>query len=275
MAANDEKRPPKFLSHYTTLDGLKGIIESGSLWASNASYLNDKAELTHALAASKTAISLLSSKKALKAWAPMLEKVFEELSDGQKSDTYVACFCGDDDNLSQWRGYSGTVQGVSITFDRTALTRRFKNDAAKLYKVTYAKLSTASRLRDALAGELGDIAELDEILGASSEAARYNELLSRVSALLPKFKHLGFKDEREWRFVVQKKLTGDEVLFRVSENKMVPYMIIGKRSEPLPITSVRVGPGTDQELTARSLHEFLKAKKYNVRVKISNVPFRQ
>lgn len=274
MSANGDDQLPSTLSHYTTLQGFKGIIDSKRLWASNASFLNDRAELIHALKASRKAISMLSSKKALRAWAPMLKEVFEELSDGQKSETYVACFCGDDDNLSQWRGYGGTVQGVSITFDRDALAKRLMSDHATLYKVTYARLSTASKLRDALAGELEHIAELDELVGEVDEDAKYRNLLTRVSALLPKFKHLGFKDEREWRFVVQKKSPKDKVLFRVSANKLVPYMEIGSNTSRLPIASVRVGPGTDQALTARSLEEFLKANGYKVKVDISEVPFR-
>lgn len=274
MNTVNQEKLPSSISHYTTLPGLKAIIESKRLWASNASFLNDRAELIHALQASKKAIAMLSSKKALKAWAPMLEEVFDELSDGQKSNTYVACFCGDDDNLSQWRGYGGSTQGVSITFSRSALAKRLESDHATLYKVTYARLSTATKLRDALAGELADIAELDEIIGEVDEEARYRDLLRRASALLPKFKHLGFKDEREWRFVVQKKPQNSKVLFRVSANKLVPYIEIGKKAAPLPITSVRVGPGTDQELTARSLEEFMKSHGYKIEVRISNVPFR-
>lgn len=238
-------------------------------------FLNDKAELLHALNASKRAIALLSSRKALKAWSPVLRRLFQELSDGQRPDTYVACFCGDDDNLSQWRGYGGAVQGVSITFDRAALARRLQNDKAKLYRVTYAKLSTASKLRDALAGELADLAELEESPEESSEEDRHNELLSRVSALLPKFKHIGFRDEREWRFVVQRRLNSDQLQFRASGNKIVPYIVVGAKKTRLPILSVRVGPGTDQDLTAKGLRLFLEARGYNdVRVDISDVPYR-
>ena len=118
------RRPPTKLSHYTTLSGLEGIVRTRSLWASNASFLNDKAELTHALNASKKAIKLLSSEKALRAWGPALETAFHELKKGLQAQSYVACFCSDDDNLSQWRGYGGAVQGVSLTFEQSALTKR-------------------------------------------------------------------------------------------------------------------------------------------------------
>ena len=35
------------LLHYTTLDGLRGILSSGCLWATDASCLNDSSEITH------------------------------------------------------------------------------------------------------------------------------------------------------------------------------------------------------------------------------------
>jgi hypothetical protein len=39
------QRPvPEFLYHYTSQDGLLGIISSASLWATNISYMNDATE---------------------------------------------------------------------------------------------------------------------------------------------------------------------------------------------------------------------------------------
>ena len=266
--------PPTKLSHYTTLNGLEGIVRTKSLWASNASFLNDKAELTHALDASKQAIRLLSSKKAWRAWGPAIETAFDELKSGLQAQSYVACFCSDDDNLSQWRGYGGAVQGVSLTFAQSALTKRLQKDSAHLQHVIYAKLSTAQKLRDALEAELRDIAELEEVLGASDEEEQQADILARISRLLPKFKHLGFKDEREWRYVVQKDIPARSMQFRVLQNKIVPYIEIGAEKTKLPIRSVRIGPGTDQELTARSVETFMKAHGYDVEVTLSEVPFR-
>ncbi|MDH6265763.1 hypothetical protein M2360_001153 [Rhizobium sp. SG_E_25_P2] len=267
--------PPKKLSHYTTLSGLEGIVTLKSLWASNASFLNDKAELTHALNASKKAIKLLSSEKAMRAWGPAIKSAFEELESGLQAQSYVACFCSDDDNLSQWRGYGGAVQGVSLTFEQSTLTKRLKKNSAHLQQVIYAKVSTAQKLRDALEAELRDIAELEEVLGPSSEEEQQADILGRISRLLPKFKHLGFKDEREWRYVVQKKIPPRDMKFRVLQNKIVPYIEIGACEENFPIISVRIGPGTDQDLTARSVETFMKARGYDVDVTLSEVPFRQ
>lgn len=268
------QKPPTKLSHYTTLSGLEGIVRTRSLWASNASFLNDKAELTHALNASEKAIKLLSSENALQAWGPAIKTAFDKLKKGLQAQSYVACFCRDDDNLSQWRGYGGAVQGVSLTFKQSKLTKRLRKDSAHLQHVVYAKLSTAQKLRDALEAELRDIAELEEALGASDEGEQQADIMARISRLLPKFKHLGFRDEREWRYVVQKDISPSDMQFRVLQNKIVPYIEIGTGEAKFPISSVRIGPGTDQELTARSVESFMKTHGYNVDVTLSEVPFR-
>jgi hypothetical protein len=269
-----EEAPPATLSHYTTLEGLKGIVETGLLWASNASFLNDKAELSHALKVAKLAIVKLSSEKTMKQWSPMLKKVIAEFEDGGVPDTFVACFCRSDDNLSQWRGYGGTVQGVSLTFDRKKISKRLEPDKAAFFKVQYSKLSTAQKLSTALSEEIGKLAGLDELVGEPNETQRYNELRDRVSALLPRFKHLGFADEREWRYAIQRKVEPKDLRFRVSNNKVVPYIMIGASHNPLPITAARIGPGPDQELTMRSVKLFLNSSGYDVPVTMSEVPFR-
>lgn len=268
-------RLPAEISHYTTLEGFRCIVQNRCLWASNASFLNDRAELEHALQVSEKVITKLSSQKALKSWSAMIKRVFKELAEGARPDTYVACFCEDDDNLSQWRGYSGAEQGVSITFNRKKLADRLSSEKANFFKVSYSKFSTATKVHDALKAELSEIADLDEAVGSLPAEQRYRDLRSRVSALLPRFKHLGFKDEREWRFAIQRIVEGSALQFRVATNKIVPYIVIGSDDEPLPITSVRIGPGVDQELTSRSVQLFLKTLGHDVPVNVSEVPFRQ
>ena len=277
MASKDNKLPknsiPRTLSHYTTIPGLIGIVTSKCLWASNASFLNDRTELLHGLNAAEKAIERLTSTRAMNHWKDTLKQAIEKLEDGEMPDTFVTCFCRDDDNLSQWRGYGGSEQGVSITFDRKKLDARLKNQKAILYQVTYAKYSTASKLREDLKGELAELAEIDDILGEGTAEEKYRDVFKRLSGLLPKFKHLGFRDEREWRYVVQG--TDIKLNFRASRNRVVPYIHLGESEEPLPIISVRVGPGDDQALTAQSLRTFLSSQGYkDVKVKLSDVPFR-
>ena len=46
--ATAARRPKSFvLYHYTTADGLKGIVENHELWATSAYYLNDLTEIMY------------------------------------------------------------------------------------------------------------------------------------------------------------------------------------------------------------------------------------
>jgi hypothetical protein len=48
--APEEPQPRGRLYHYTTADGLLGIIQTGQVWATNILYLNDASELSDARA---------------------------------------------------------------------------------------------------------------------------------------------------------------------------------------------------------------------------------
>ena len=252
-----------------------GIINSGCLWASNASFLNDRRELIHGLHGAEQAIGefIPGLDGELR---KLVEKVIKEFKDGALPETYVTCFCEESDVLSQWRGYGGSDQGVCIKFGREALVRRLRADDAWDTKVIYSNVLTAKRVNEALRDEIAELKDWEETLGSQSPAERYSSVVKMVSKLLPRFKHYGFRDEREWRFVVQRPIEADSRKFRAARNLIVPYIEVGKhKSGRLPISSVTVGPGRDMEHTRQSLLAFLRAKGYpKVTVKISGVPFR-
>lgn len=266
---------PSHLSHYTTLEGAKGIITSKCLWASNVSFLNDRSELLHALEASSAAVEALVSNKKLKRILPVLREVIQELENGKIPDTFAVCFCKDDDNLSQWRGYSHDQQGVCITFDRKTLYKRLANDGAHLQSVLYTDKSTRRKFKEELENKLVELQDLNNVLGSQDEQVIYQSVYNAVSELLPIFKHLGFKDEREWRFVFQQVQPDSKLDFRVADYRIVPYIKVGHSKDPLPIRSIRVGPGPHQDLTLQSFKPLLDAQNYRrVDLLKSMVPYR-
>jgi hypothetical protein len=55
------RTPPPVLYHYSTQQGLLGIIRDKEIWASHTQYLNDVREFRHALDLVKEELSALSS----------------------------------------------------------------------------------------------------------------------------------------------------------------------------------------------------------------------
>ncbi|HGL6909506.1 TPA: hypothetical protein ACKFUC_004164 [Citrobacter farmeri] len=59
-------------------------------------------------------------------------------------------------------------------------------------------------------------------------------------SLPPFFKNDGFKEEQEFRMVILPDSPFDGVNFRVSDNGLVPYLII-EAKDKLPLKSIRIG----------------------------------
>lgn len=267
---------PARLAHYTTLPGLMGIVSSGKIWASNVSFLNDNRELTHGVDASVAAIKILTKKVENEHWNAPLRDVAARLRDNKVPHTFAACFCEKTDSLSQWRGYSGATQGVAVVFRRKALETLVAKQKAKLYRIIYCDLSAQKKMREAVEKELVDLDEINELLGANTPEELHKDAYRAVCRLLPQFKHWGFRDEAELRFVVQQSKLTQAVKFRANGNLLVPYLELGS-GEPnsLPIAEVIIGPGRHPDLTAQSVRQFLEHHNYSdIDVSASKVPFR-
>ncbi len=108
-------RPTQPLFHYTSLDGMRSIVEQRALWATEIRYLNDAKELAHLgeLLRIEAGIYLEhadisdSSAEVLRQFRDWLAFRFE---DGPL--LFVACFTEAGNLLSQWRGYCSHGKGV-------------------------------------------------------------------------------------------------------------------------------------------------------------------
>jgi hypothetical protein len=145
---------PKLLYHYTTQEGLLGILGIGKIWATHIRYLNDTSEgriFTKLLRdeLSQRSQDELNQRAATGSEEPpsrlmMLAQLMglsvdhpecqiqcahkEVLDLGLNAfswiaaqDTFVASFSEQGDLLSQWRAYSGETGGYSVGFTRSYL----------------------------------------------------------------------------------------------------------------------------------------------------------
>lgn len=258
------------LVHYTTLAGLQGILSSGKLWASNVAFLNDREELLHGVNCARKSLSAILNDRVLQHWSKDIQDVVSEIEQGRLPNTYATCFCERSDLLSQWRGYGGNEQGVALVFDRAGLAAMTSGKRSFLAPVQYGLVKGKASFRSNLKERLLAIAEED--FAAMAEHEKAATVYNALSELIPRFKHKGFEGELEWRLVAQHETIRDTVKFRPNKNVLVPYIEFG--SDPLPLKYIRVGPGPDQALTAKSIAIFLEAHGYDVRVQKSTVPFR-
>jgi len=115
LAEHIAKPAPELLSHYTNQGGLIGILQNHVLWASNIRFLNDHNEyefgitlfrdfITNAVAAERDDERKRFSQSMLTAMGQLWPN----------ASVYVASWSDTDDDLGQWRAYSGGGTGFQI-----------------------------------------------------------------------------------------------------------------------------------------------------------------
>jgi len=120
---------PKNAWHYTTSQGLIGMLASHRVWATSAAYMNDSDEIR----AGREALH-----RAIEKHEPPLDKwQIQQLSrmgvsrTGRPDDLFLLCASTDGDALTLWRSYGiGSEAEYAVNFDpRVSLLPIQQNDA--------------------------------------------------------------------------------------------------------------------------------------------------
>ena len=287
--------------HYTSSNGLKGILENSELWLTNTAFVNDTKECN---ALREVSIPFtdanITRSEVIDAWNLYLKH-------SSTNDTYIASFSRGEESLAQWRSYGN----FRIGFDAKKLNR----DPFNLYQCVYSEkkiikwISEKSNLKEWQADLLG---------GTLSRAAAYN----LIDAASRKYKSYHFKNEYEVRLVVLSNHSWGAFINSPSMfeddppiyyrnypgyNFPIPYVkfIVTDKNEPpgaqgessqespiemkrrklkeeqniprklLPITELLVGPMLHQKEAKLACEILLKDKGYmNVVVETSEIPYR-
>jgi hypothetical protein len=100
IAPND---PPRRAYHYTTVEGLFGILKTRTLWAIDVSYVNDTSEYVYA---DQLLRGVLASHKETEKFAERPSPLELPALTFSLARPYIASLCESKDLLSQWRYYS-------------------------------------------------------------------------------------------------------------------------------------------------------------------------
>lgn len=227
------------LMHYTGPSGMIGIINSQTLWATHASFLNDSTEIKlffekrlcnvieagiRAELAASPELQVLSefaktpqeADKAIARYALEIAEAIRVIS-RRFNQPYIVSFCTTSPRtpavsknglLSQWRGY-GKEGGYAIVFDTKGLERLLMDEGAD-YFYQFVQWGDVHYYQedDDLTGAEPEFIEAEDILrnaiGAFVKNRSQEELekaFGPTTTLSCMFKHWGFHEEREVRIV--------------------------------------------------------------------------
>lgn len=262
--------------HYTNGSGLLGIIQTGTLFATQVSCLNDTTETKYATDIYKQVINELMQEhhddaEAVKFLTSVLEFVKEEPASPTHgtSKFFVICFSGDDDELTQWDRYS-RPNGYAIGFYARGLNRE---PNSQLYRVVYdrdkqmraAKKLAVATLNFYRAGLI------DDRLGNPAEWARifFEAWDEWIYKLAPLAKDQKWHSENEFRLVHELKASEfPEIRFIQKRQLLARYLPlktpswVKRRAGLLPIARVRIGPSNHKAFTKISVQLLLEQMGY-------------
>ncbi|MDH3997261.1 MAG: DUF2971 domain-containing protein [Desulfuromonadales bacterium] len=227
----------KNLYHYTTWDGLLGILKSKCLWATHGRFLNDfsefilfKEKLIELLQphVSEAYLKLINEKPHLREeiiesgghehlvhhdTVAMVNAMYNSIGE----EIYILSFCGEhttqhiNENglLSQWRGY-GADGGVAIVFDTEQLEEAVICEGGN-YEYCYIAIADIvysednEKFRKEFSCDLDildeDTSKLFDHLRSPHDEPDLNGLYSIINCF-SRYKHFGFHEEKEVRIVV-------------------------------------------------------------------------
>lgn len=211
------------LSHYSSLEGIKGIIDNGCLWATDARYLNDARELIETIEMLQYRIDRWSAEVGSSPGTDFAEDLLREVVESgvlypRRGRFYVASLCADPDLLSMWRAYGERASSASITFAPGAIQTLLPEGITPPYppstphatmkfigRVVYNPGDQQSILDDyihAIAPALGKLhAAHPAPLGPDARAAVMEAMRLPLGIIAVMSKNHGFREEREARYV--------------------------------------------------------------------------
>lgn len=291
---SNEDDLPEVLYHYTSAQGLLGILQSRVLWATDTRYLNDDQELRYGSAilldALNTAADVLDPDNSYdpqdraKAKATELRMAAEIIEHGaifdsnELGDAYVACFCDDWDQLGQWRGYGANGGGFAVGFKASALVKlghklQIPDDKPNVlavpgpHEVSYGPEATTARCKE-LVRVLTKLSP-----NANPVAAGHFDAYRLCLPQLAFMKDSAFSGEREWRVLVIN-IADRTLKFRPHPSLgIAPYIDIAFPADA--ISEVIVGPGAHTALRKQAVEQLLTENKYtDTNVRTSEASYR-
>jgi len=263
----------KLLFHYTTAEGLLGLLGSpaspAKLWMTQIHYMNDHAEARHAYRVVANMLRAIEGQcpNLKRAAAGILGVPHEGEAWRDPEDFAVARDCifsltEQGDLLSQWRGYA-PLGGYSIGYRLTDLNALALAQGLRLVRCIYDEAEQQELVRSNLLaieagfergeieGDLAGVAEHDRVRATAS--VRFQNL---GHMLAPVFKHPSFREESEWRLVGNIGVNDHRARWRTRHSLVMPYAELSiaiDSSSPLLPVQIIVGPTVDYELARNSI----------------------
>lgn len=290
------------LYHYTTAEGVRGIVENREFMATKSDFLNDKLEFQYAV----EVMERLTEKYIVH--ASLRERFFSRLKQEiermgiitpvcdvegdchmEGLSFYVVAFSKLQNNALLWAEFTD-FKGYCLEFDYTKLVEGFQHRVFLHGTVIYDEeeqmnglleslLSCIRNLQDGGMNDLEGFFEEDAVVSDASLQKLAEEMAVVVSVYAMFFKKGFFEGEEEYRFVFPpliNELGMAKPKFRLLDQIFLPYIMVefDRKQESIPMESVMVGAKNNSDIAVRGMKYFLRSQGLDIPVLLSDIPLR-
>jgi hypothetical protein len=286
------------LWHYTTPEGLIGIIESNSLWATDIFYLNDSEEFMIGI---KIARDIIKQKKFLlggeqKERLRRFDTDLSFIGPDHKRPVYVCSLSKAENELSQWIAYC-RGGGFSIGFPHQGLIDAIQDQHFDLkeciYDVNKQKRIIINLIKSKVMPYVQNPGQFSKTPCTKQELSSKVcegsiQFLWELFSICPILKHPSYEREEELRLVFDHKYTFEKgknnknkikPKFRNKNGLIIPYICIRlpKNEDFWKQIRIIIGPTKYEKELKHSVHTLFKNKDYktDISITVSGIPLRE
>jgi len=257
--------------HYTSVRGALGILETGQLWFTERTHLNDPSELSHGIEIASAILCRQGRKQDATRLDEVANGVFRDFR------FFSASFSFEDDDLSQWRNYADDGMGVVLSFKASAFNNPKAYIDQRIADNPTALVCPMSYDRTCLENVINSVIK-------RWNGSDINELCDHLLVISSMFKNDCWKSEKEYRFFVhhqrEKILTNCYYKVRERNSQLISYLDLPIQNwnskTDFPIYRISLGLAASDGVDVR-LRDFIYSKRRSISqndISRSNLPYR-
>jgi len=287
--------PPNTLYHFTSADGLCGILRERTVRLTRAVCSSDAQEVRHVVDCARIRVEVLREmdaecktlsdtdravveklwdrlKNDYKGWYGEMSLGYSVAFDSLLPDPYIACFCTGAPGLLHWGHYGRAGEGFCLEINSTLLPEVWRKRFVRVRYGIGEELVDVSGIFNAFLPVKGQTAGI-VATGPDIASLIAERIEAAVRAVSIGTKDEAFDAENEWR-VTWLRGVDDQLPIRL---RTVGPEFVSYVEMPLPIEAVRriyVGSKRDVRRTAGSLAAYLHDQHAFVEIEECHIPFR-
>ena len=295
LCKNGEK-----LYHYTTAEGVRGIVENREFMATKSDFLNDKLEFQYAIEVMEQMTEKYIVNTALRKrfFSRLKEEIYdlgiinlgcEDSCHENGLSFYVVAFSKLQNNALLWAEFTD-FKGYCLEFDYNKLVEGFQHrvflhgtviydEEEQMSGILESFLSCIRNLQEEGMTDLSAFFEEEAEISDESLEKLAKEMAVVVSVYAMFFKKSFFEGEEEYRFIFPpliNEMGTAKPKFRLLDQIFLPYIMVefDREQKEIPLESVMVGAKNNSDIAVRGMRYFLQSQGMEIPVLLSDIPLR-